>query len=61
MTIIQGFTLATSIFFLRNEISEKVEDEGRARCPTYGGLRTYVTVGRAPSPAKWVFQRPILK
>jgi hypothetical protein len=46
-------------FFILREISEKVLQGGRARCPTYEKSITYIRVGRAPSPAKKFFQRPL--
>jgi hypothetical protein len=39
------------------EISEKAVRIGRVRCPTYEKSITYIPVGRAPSPAKGVFQK----
>jgi ligand-binding sensor domain-containing protein len=54
---------------IMNKISEKVQESGRARCPTYeksaqSGIlwtRTYAPVGRAPSPAKGVSQNSLNK
>ena len=39
------------------EVPEKVQENGRARCPTYEKSALFPPVGRAPSPAKRVFQK----
>ena len=57
IALLINFTLSfleSQVFF--SESSEKVLDGGRARCPTYEKSITYIPVGRAPSPARGVFQ-----
>jgi hypothetical protein len=58
VTNIQSLSQTRVTTFQCKEISEKVSQGGRARCPTYEKSMTYVRVGRAPSPAKRIFQRP---